>query len=148
MADQTYLGTGMKFPPQINPATGRFMTVSEEESVKESIYLILMTQQSERFMRQEFGSHIMQYPFIDTNQTTLSMVSREIQNDILSNEPRVSDVDVRLEPMGQAGSLLVYIDYELSSSHQTGSMVFPYYMSAEPSEESESYETMEPIEIE
>ena len=37
----------MKFPPQINPATGRFAVSSEEESVKESVYLILMTQKTE-----------------------------------------------------------------------------------------------------
>ena len=46
----------MKFPPQIDPATGRFVTASEEESVKESVYLILMTQRTERFLRPEFGS--------------------------------------------------------------------------------------------
>lgn len=147
MEKQTYLGTGMKFPPEVNPATGRFMTVSDEESVKESIYLILMTQQSERFMRPEFGSHIMQYPFSDTNVTVLSMISREIQTDILDNEPRISDVDVRMEPMGQTGSLLIYIEYTLAENHQTGSMVFPYYMSKEPEKESDSYEAMDQYEV-
>ena len=34
--EKEYLGSGMKFPPQINKATGRFVTVSEEESVKEN----------------------------------------------------------------------------------------------------------------
>ena len=35
MPEDHFLGTGMKFPPQINPATGRFMVSSEEESVKD-----------------------------------------------------------------------------------------------------------------
>ena len=38
-----FLGKGMKFPPQINPATGRFVTVDGAQAIKESIYLILMT---------------------------------------------------------------------------------------------------------
>ena len=59
MADKAFLGMGMKFPPQINPATGRFVVSTNEESVKESIYLILMTQKSERFLRPEFGSDLL-----------------------------------------------------------------------------------------
>ena len=43
MPGNTFLGTGMKFPPQVDKATGRFVVSSEEESVKESVYLILMT---------------------------------------------------------------------------------------------------------
>ena len=38
---------GMKFPPQIDPVTGRFLEAELEESVKDSIYLILMTQREE-----------------------------------------------------------------------------------------------------
>ena len=43
---QECLGSGMKFPPQINPATGRFEVVSGQASVKESVYIILMTQKA------------------------------------------------------------------------------------------------------
>ena len=67
MPGDNFLGTGMKFPPQINPATGRFAVSSEEESVKESVYLILMTQKTERFLRPEFGSDLMSYTFMDIN---------------------------------------------------------------------------------
>ena len=43
MKTNTFLGRGMKFPPQVNPATGRIVTSEDNISVKESIYLILMT---------------------------------------------------------------------------------------------------------
>ena len=36
MAEEKFLGTGMKFPPQINPTTGRFTCVSGKESIKEA----------------------------------------------------------------------------------------------------------------
>ena len=58
MADSRVLGTGAKFPLQVDPATGRIMTVSGNRSVKESIYLILMTQLTERIVRPDFGSDI------------------------------------------------------------------------------------------
>lgn len=143
MAKQTFLGTGMKFPPQINPATGRFVTVSEAESVKESIYLILMTQKTERFMREDFGSHILEYTFADTSVTGQTMMSRQIVHDIMANEPRVEQVSVNIEAKPNSGSLMIYIDYTLKDSHAKDSMVFPFYLSTEPEEESETYEAME-----
>ena len=64
MAEEKFLGTGMKFPPQVNPTTGRFTCSSGKDSVRESVYLILMTQRSERLMRPEFGSNVMGYVFV------------------------------------------------------------------------------------
>lgn len=148
MAKQKFGGTGMKFPPQINQATGRFVTVSEEENIKESIYLILMTQKMERFMRPDYGSRIMSYAFADTNMTMLNIMRREIIRDILKNEPRVEDVAVRIDAQSQAGCLMIYIDYVVQTNHARDSLVFPFYMSTEPEEEGETYEAMEEYEIE
>ena len=36
MSERTFLGAGMKFPPQIDPGTGRFAVSSKEQSVKPS----------------------------------------------------------------------------------------------------------------
>lgn len=143
MTQNKMLGTGMKFPPQINKATGRFVTVSEEESVKESIYLILMTQKSERFMRPEFGSRVINYTFGDTNQTMLTIMSREITDDIAKNEPRVDDIDVRMEPDSNKGCLFVYIEYTLINSQKKDNLVFPFYLNLGNEEESLDYETVE-----
>ena len=133
------LGTGMKFPPQVNPATGRFVTVSEAESVKESIYLILMTQQTERYMRPKFGSHVQSYAFADTNNTMLTIMSREITNDIVSNEPRISNINVTMDARSKSG-------YTLIETQQNDNLVFPFYLSnVQPEDESEVYEAMEQI---
>lgn len=131
MAKREYLGSGMKFPPQLNPATGRFETVSEAESVKESIYLILMTQKTERLVRQDFGSHIMSYTFMDTTSTMLSIMARELQTDILMQEPRISDVQIDMEPNRKRGCLFINIGYTLADSHTRDSLVFPFYLNAE-----------------
>ena len=140
------LGTGMKFPPQVNPATGRFVTVSEAESVKESIYLILMTQQTERYMRPKFGSHVQSYAFADTNNTMLTIMSREITNDIVSNEPRISNINVTMDARSKSGCLLINISYTLIETQQNDNLVFPFYLSnVQPEDESEVYEAMEQI---
>lgn len=143
MASKQFLGTGMKFPPQINPATGRFVTVSEEESVKESIYLILMTQKTERFLRPEFGSTLMSYTFMDINVTSVNMMIRTITDQILSQEPRVRDVEVTTDATTRQGCLLVNIGYTMISSNVRDNLVFPFYLNAvieDEENESEQYE--------
>lgn len=125
-----FLGTGMKFPPQINKATGRFMTSSEKENIKESIYLILMTQKTERFMRPNFGSSIMQYTFIDTNSSVLTLMSRNIREDIELQEPRVENVVVDIDPEVKKGCLIVNIDYTVVSENTHDNLVFPFYLNA------------------
>ena len=76
--EKDFLGKGIKFPPQINPATGRFVTVSEEESVRQSIYLILMTQVTERLTRPNFGTETASYVFMDVNLTELTIMKRDL----------------------------------------------------------------------
>lgn len=131
MARREYLGRGMKFPPQLDPATGRFKTVSAEESVKESVYLILMTQKTERMVRQNFGSSILSYTFMDTTDTMMNMMARELQADILMQEPRISNLNIEMEPNRKKGCLFINISYELAESHTQDSLVFPFYLNAD-----------------
>ena len=104
---------GMKFPPQVNPATGCFLVSEGEENVKESIYLILMTQKSERFIRPDFGSSTLSYPFTDPAPTRLHMIERDVKQTILLQEPRVSDVTATARYDGKNQSIVLEVDYEL-----------------------------------
>lgn len=136
MGNKAYLGTGMKFPPQINPANGRIVTASEEVSIKESVYLILMTSKTERLVRPNFGSRINAYTFMDINYTVLNMLSRELTEMILNNEPRISDCSVEIENQTRQGRLIINISYQIAATHQKDSLVFPYYLdSADEAEE-------------
>lgn len=125
---QEFLGSGMKFPPQINPATGRFEISEGAQSVKESVYLILMTQKTERWIRPDFGSSIMSYTFMDTGVTMLNMMAREIARDIMSQEPRIGDVDVRIDPSEKQGCLIIYINYLIRETNVRDNLVFPFYL--------------------
>ncbi len=140
------LGMGMKFPPQINPATGRFMVSSEEESVKESVYLILMTQKTERFLRPDFGSDLMSYTFMDINNTSIHMMIRSLSEQILSNEPRIQSVSITTDEQIQDGCLLVHIDYVIRGSSEHDQLIVPFYLNVSSEEEAyepEQYETEE-----
>jgi len=146
MSGDSFLGTGMKFPPQINPATGRFVVSSAEESVKESVYLILMTQRTERFLRPDFGSDLMSYTFMDINSTSVNMMVRSLTEQILSHEPRVGHVTITTDERIRDGCLLVNIDYVIRSSNIRDNLVFPFYLNVSPEEEAyepEQYEAEE-----
>ena len=126
--NKSFLGTGCKFPPQIDPATGRFVTVSGNQSVKEALYLILMTQKTERFTRPDFGSDILNYAYMDTGTTMLSILRRDITQTILNQEPRISDLEVTTELNEQRGMVLINIDYKVSDTNTRDNLVFPFYL--------------------
>ncbi|MBD9151339.1 MAG: baseplate protein [Lachnospiraceae bacterium] len=131
MEDKAYLGKGIKFPLQINQATGRFVMAEKEESVKESVYIILMTQKEERFTRPDFGSNILSYTFMDTSVTRINMMARELEETILEQEPRISEVDVSVDPQLDKGCLIINIVYTIAESNTQDNLVFPFYLYAQ-----------------
>ncbi|MBE5822481.1 MAG: hypothetical protein E7305_06225 [Butyrivibrio sp.] len=145
--EQTFLGTGVTFPPQIDPATGRFKMSSGPQSVKESIYLILMTQVTERLTRPNFGTETASYVFMDVSLTELTIMRRDLTDSILRQEPRVSTVDITTDMQAQQGYIMISIDYTLADTNQRDNLVFPFYLNAEP-EPSEEEEYFEPEIIE
>ena len=145
MSEKNFLGKGMKFPPQINPATGRFVVSSEAESVKESLYLILMTQKTERFLRPEFGSDLMAYTFMDINLTSLNILERNITEQILTQEPRIQDLSIETDSTTKPGCLIINLGYTLIESNVRDNLVFPFYLDniAEDDEDEQQYESEE-----
>lgn len=133
--DKEYLGSGLKFPIQVNKATGRAVMSRAEQSVKESVYIILMTQKGERFARRDFGSRLLSYTFMDTSITRINMMAREVERTILEQEPRISDVDVDVEPRLDKGCLIVKINYVIAADHTSGSLVFPFFLNVETGDE-------------
>lgn len=125
--EHSFLGTGIKFPIQVNRATGEFVMSSEEESVKESVYLILMTQKGERWLRPDFGSSILSYVFTDISLTRISMMEKEIARTISDNEPRIAKTDVKIQPVMDQGCLIVSLEYTIAGTNRKDNLVFPFY---------------------
>ena len=101
------------------------------ESVKESVYIILMTQKEERFTRPDFGSNILSYTFMDTSVTRINMMARELEETILEQEPRISEVDVSVDPQLDKGCLIINIVYTIAESNTQDNLVFPFYLYAQ-----------------
>ncbi len=140
--EQSFLGTGVAYPIRIDPATGRFEMSSGLKSVRESIYLILMTQTSERLTRPSFGTESASYVFMDVSLTEITIMRRELTESILRQEPRVSDVNITADMRAQQGYILIDVNYTVAETNQKDNLVFPFYLNAEPEpeEEEEYYE--------
>jgi phage baseplate assembly protein W len=126
-----FLGSGMKFPPQVNRATGRFEVSSGVQSVKESIYIILRTAAGERWLQPGFGSRLGQYAFMDVNLTGLNMLKNDIRRLLTDQEPRVADVDVEIDPDEIDNCLVINIVYRVGGVNTVDNLVFPFYLKAD-----------------
>ncbi len=148
MADKDFLGEGMKFPPQINKATGRFVTVSEEQSVRQSVYLILMTQLGERPLRENFGSNLMSYTFMDLSVTRINILIRTLKEQILNQEPRIEDLRITPSEESGNGRIIFDIEYTVVATNTRDNLVFPFYLNQETEVREEEPENYEPIPVE
>lgn len=136
MTHKRFLGSGMKFPPQIDKSTGCFVLSAGEQSVKESIYLILMTHRGERWLEPMFGARLLDYSFMDTSPTILGLMKNDLMSVLLEQEPRISDVTVTIDPTVRDGCLLINISYVIAQTNTRDNLVFPFYLNVEPEEES------------
>jgi phage baseplate assembly protein W len=125
---QNFLGSGMKFPIQVNPGTGRFAVSSGNQSVKESVYLILMTNQGERWLVPDFGGRLLSYTFMATGLTMLTIMSNEIRSLLYEQEPRIGDIEVDINKSEQPGCLIANIDYIVRETNVPENLVFPFYL--------------------
>lgn len=128
MSDKRHLGAGMKFPPQIDSGTGRFAVSTGAQSVRESVYLILMTNQGERWLAPDFGSRMTGYAFMDTSPTMMRLLSDDLRALILRQEPRISEVDVEVDPEAKDGCLIISVRYTVAATNREDNLVFPFYL--------------------
>jgi len=92
-------GRGISFPPRVGP-DGRVSWSSGEESVRESIRVILMTEQPERLRTPSFGGSLGRFLFEPNTVTTRRSIQDRITRELAQWEPRihVESVDVTPDP--------------------------------------------------
>ena len=130
MEDQRrFLGRGVKFPLQVDPRTGKFAMVSQEEDIREAIGIILNTVQGERVMRPEFGSNVMDYVFAPSSSTSRQSMAAVVREQLQYQEPRITDVEVKCRENDQfTGSLVMEVAYTVRSTNNRYNHVYPFYV--------------------
>lgn len=122
-----FLGVGWAFPVGVD-ARGRIALARQERDIEEAIHIILLTPKGQRVMRPEFGCQIHDLIFAPNDATTFGLAAYYVEEALAMWEPRirVSEVNARPDPEN-LGRLLIDITYEVKATHDSRSLVFPFY---------------------
>jgi phage baseplate assembly protein W len=124
---QDFLGVGWAFPVGVD-ARGRIALARHERDIEEAIRIILLTPKGQRVMRPEFGCQIHELMFAPNDSTSAGLATYYVEEALGMWEPRirVEEVNARVDPDDQT-RLLIDIRYEIKATHDSRSLVFPFY---------------------
>jgi phage baseplate assembly protein W len=122
-----FLGVGWGFPLTLDER-GFFNTAEYEESVRQSIWIILGTAKGERVMRPDFGCGIYDLVFEINSASTAGRVTHAIRQALLLFEPRIDVLDIGVQAAEGGEVLLISIDYEVRATNNAFNLVYPFYL--------------------
>ena len=123
-----FLGIGTGFPLQVDRKTGMFMRAEYEESVRQSILIILGTAKGERVMRPDFGCGIHDLVFQHLSAGMVGRVQQTVREALLRLEPRIDVIDVMVQTGAADNVLQIHIQYEVRATNNAFNLVYPFYL--------------------
>ena len=123
-----FLGVGAGFPLQLDAHSHGFVRAEYEESVRQSILLILGTAKGERVMRPDFGCGIHDLVFQNLSSGTTGRVQQTVREALLRLEPRIDVTDVDVRSGGEGSVLEIRIEYEVRATNNAFNLVYPFYL--------------------
>lgn len=128
MKDKSFLGIGWKFPVQIDNRGGIGLSVYNQ-SISESIRMVLNTSKGERVMRPDYGCEINELVFAPNNSNTRSLISYYIEQALLKWETRIILESVEAEPNEfEENRIDINIKYKLREVNTYFNQVYPFYL--------------------
>ncbi len=122
-----FLGVGWAFPVGVD-ARGRIALARQERDIEEAIQIILLTPKGQRVMRPEFGCQIHDLMFAPNDATTAGLAAYYVEEALGMWEPRIHVKEVNARPDSEnQGRLLIDISYDVKATHDSRSLVFPFY---------------------
>ena len=122
-----FLGKGWQFPVAVDEG-GAVAVAEYEESVRQSIWVVLGTAKGERVMRPDFGCGIYDMVFGVNSSTAASEAAEEVRDALVSFEPRIDVLGVEVSPGGDGEVLYVSIDYQVRATNTVFNLVYPFYL--------------------
>ena len=116
---KTFLGIGWKFPPTFDKTSGSIMLVSEEEDIRESLFILLSTKPGERTMLPEYGCDLNKMIFESIDSSLITEMKGMIENAILYFEPRIilNEIDISQDKTND-GLLLIDVQYTIRKTNK------------------------------
>lgn len=125
-----FLGVGLGFPLKVED--GKMTWSQYEDSIKESIMLILGTSIGERIMRPDFGCGLHDLTFSTNDTSTASFAIFHVEEALKKWEPRIELIKVDANADEQESNRLnLSIEYRVISSNTRYNLVYPFYIESE-----------------
>jgi Phage baseplate assembly protein W len=103
---------GWNFPINIDKDTGRIMSVEDNENIKQSIRIILLTQLNERKLLPRFGTNVRSFLFDVIDPTFINDLKQSITDSLKRWEMNINSLHVSVNTdEGSTSKIVVNIDY-------------------------------------
>lgn len=125
-----FLGEGVGFPITVD-SDGKIERAEYEESVRQSIWIVLGTAKGERVMRPDFGCGIYDLLFEVNSSSTTGKVAQCVREALLWFEPRIDVLEVQVT-FHDGSKMLISIDYQVRATNNAFNLVYPFYLERSP----------------
>ena len=126
--DIDFLGVGWTSPVQLDE-NGQIKVARYEESVRQSIWMILSTAKGERVMRPDFGCSIQEKVFAPNSLGTVGQIVSDVREALIEWEPRIDVLDVETIPdSSQPNVILIQVNYQVRTTNNIFNLVYPFYL--------------------
>lgn len=125
---RNFLGRGWKYPVEVDRAGG--IAMSElDESIRQSLLVILGTAPGERVMRPNFGCNIHDLVYAPNNLNTASLAAHFCIEALGKWEPRIEEVEAHADASGEDPNRLdITIKYKVRATNSSRNLVYPFYI--------------------
>lgn len=127
--ERSFLGTGWSFPPTFSRLTYSVNMVSDDQDIRESLWILFSTGLGERIMLPEYGTQLWRMVFRNVTTTLLTQLANIVRQAILYWEARITVDDVKVQPDAKvAGLVLITVNYTIRKTNARNNLVFPFYL--------------------
>lgn len=127
-SDDSFLGTGWRFPPSFGQTDRAVAVVSGEEDIRESLRILLATTPGERIMQPDYGCNLHALVFSELDTNSVTAMRDEVRRAVLFFEPRISLESVDVDDTRiQEGVLILMLRYTVRTTNTRSNMVYPFY---------------------
>lgn len=125
--NKVFLGQGWAFPIALGE-DGEIATASYEEDIKQAVRIILGTSPGERVMRPDFGAGLNALVFEPINTTTMALARHRVEQALITWEPRIDNISVKVSAAPLNGLLNIDIRYQVRATNTFYNLVYPFYV--------------------
>jgi len=125
---RNFLGRGWKYPVEISRSGG--IALSDlDESIRQSILIILGSAPGERVMRPHFGCEIHELIFAPNTVGTAGLAAHYCVEALTKWEARIEEIEAEAEPsQDDPNRLDIHIKYRVRATNSARNLVYPFYL--------------------